>query len=145
MRKERVRCKHWRGLINKPKPEFLYKRPPKGKNRSIFKYFFGLFSIYLAPSGAKYCEKRVGPLQKGLETHFGTWETHFGTFWIFGIFMKFQAVIKSAASAASRKTKNQGPIDPGEPTDDGSACGRRGSAGPPWILVPDSWSSWRLR
>ena len=27
--------------------------------------------------------------------------------------------------------------DPGEPTDDGSACGRRGSAGLPWILVLD--------
>ena len=48
----------------------------------------------------------------------------------------FQAVIKSAASAASRETKNQGPRSR-EPADDGSASGRRGSAGLPWIMVPD--------
>ena len=30
---------------------------PKSKFSSIFCYFFGLFSKYLAPSGAKYREK----------------------------------------------------------------------------------------
>ena len=34
------------------------KKPKKGNFSSIFCYFFGRFSIYLAPSGAKYREKR---------------------------------------------------------------------------------------
>ena len=43
---------------------------------------FALFSIHLAPSGAKYCEKGVGSLQKGWETHFGTFNFwHKPGFW----------------------------------------------------------------
>ena len=72
---------------------------------SFFHNFFSRFSIYLAPSGAKYCEK-------GWETPFELldfWKTRFG----FLDFGKIQAVIKSAASAASQRP-NQG-IKSGNP------------------------------
>ena len=65
---------------------FLKNKAQKGIFSLFVSRFFSFFSISLAPSGAKYCEKG--------------WETLFGTFWVFGFFVKFQAVIKSAASAA---------------------------------------------
>ena len=40
-----------------------------------FLYFFGLFSIYLAPSGAKYCEKGLAAIGKSLGKGLGRiWE-----------------------------------------------------------------------
>ena len=57
----------------------------------IFHYFFGRFSIYLAPSGAKYCEKGLAAIGKTFGKGLGK--------------ANFQAVIKSAASAASLGTK----------------------------------------
>ena len=48
--------------------------------------------------------------------------------------VKFQAVIKSAASAASRKTKNQGPRSRGAPEP------RRPQAEPSSVGSPGSWS-----
>ena len=57
---------------------------------SFFRIFFGRSSIYLAPSGAKYCEKGFAAIGKS----FGK---GLGRFWKK---LNFQAVIKSAASAA---------------------------------------------
>ena len=91
----------------------------KKKQKSIdFCYFFGFFSKYLAPSGAKYCRKGLAAigksLGKGLER---VWKL-FETFCVFcacfahvlRVFcacfahvlekLNFQAVIKSAASAS---------------------------------------------
>ena len=48
--------------------------------------------------------------------------------------VEFQAVIKSAASAASRKTKSWGPSSR-KASDGGSACGRRGTG-----FSPGAWS-----
>ena len=50
-----------RGVIDRPILELL----TFGSNRAFglkpaFSIFFGRFSIYLAPSGAKYCKKGVG-------------------------------------------------------------------------------------
>ena len=61
--------------------------PKKGNFSLIFLYFFDLFSKYLAPSGAKYCEKGLAAIGKGFGKVLGK--------------LNFQAVIKSAASAAS--------------------------------------------
>ena len=61
---------------------------------SFFHNFFSRFSIYLAPSGAKYCEKGLAAMWKS-----------FGGFGKVLEKLNFQAVIKSAASAASRKPK----------------------------------------
>ena len=44
--------------------ESLYKRPKKAIFPSFFHDFFGRFSIYLAPSGAKYCEKGLAAIGK---------------------------------------------------------------------------------
>ena len=55
----------------------------------------------------------------------------------------FQAVIKSAASAASPKTESRGPSSRGA-QDGGSACRRRG-LGRARGVVPWIWSSGRLR
>ena len=54
-------------------------------------FFSSRFSKYLAPSGAKYCEKGLAAIGKS----FGK---GLGRFWKK---LNFQAVIKSAASAAS--------------------------------------------
>ena len=56
----------------------------------------------------------------------GDRQTHFGTFGTFLIFVKFEAVIKSAASAASRKPKSREGSSRGV-QDGGAAGGQR-----PW-------------
>ena len=43
----------------------LYKRPKKDKKQLIFQYFFDLVSKYLAPGGAKYCEKGLAVANLG--------------------------------------------------------------------------------
>ena len=90
----------------------------------MFQRFFRRCSIYLAPSGAKYCMKGFGRFRNWrgmIGTHilrllnFGNerfWrlkapKTHISGRTDSGL--NFRAVIKSAASAASRETKNQGP------------------------------------
>ena len=106
-RKGWVRYKHWRGVIDKPilglltfgsNLETLYKMP-KTQFSYICHDFFGRFSIYLAASAAKYCEKGLAATGK-------SFEKGLGRFWKK---LSFQAVIKSAASAASREINNQGP------------------------------------
>ena len=52
--------------------DLLSQSPKKAIFLSFFDDLFDIFSINLAPSGAKYCEKKAGPLQKGWETPFGT-------------------------------------------------------------------------
>ena len=80
--------------------------PKKAIFPSFFHDFFGLFSKYLAASAAKY-RKKGGPLQKlargDRQTHFGTFNFWFKTGFVDFLLKKlnFQAVIKSAASAAS--------------------------------------------
>ena len=70
--------------------------------------FSFIFLIYLAPSGAKYCEKGLAALGKS----FGK---GLGRFWKK---LNFQAVIKSAASAASPTA--WGAPDDGARWDDGA-------------------------
>ena len=72
---------------------------------SFLHYFFGRFSIYLAPSGAKYCGKGLAAIRKSIGKGLGR-------FWKK---LNFQAVIKSAASAASLDLQ-------GSPRDPPSAC-----------------------
>ena len=38
---------------------------PKRIKNNCFLYFFGLFPVYLAPSGAKYCEKGLAASKIG--------------------------------------------------------------------------------
>ena len=78
--------------------------------------FFTIFSavfIYLAPSGAKYCEKRVGRYWEKLWKGFGK--------------VLEKAKLSSRDQVGCRRSL---PGFAGEPTDDGSACGRRGSGAP---------------
>ena len=81
--------------------------------------FFGIFSIYLAASAAKDCEKQaVNQLAASAASPDS---------------VKFQAVIKSAASVASPKAKSRKPRPRGAP-------GRR----PGWQMTasgrsPGSW------
>ena len=99
--------------------------PQKGD----FWRFFGLFSIYLAPSGAKYCGKGLAAIGKSFGKGSGwVWKAANFEMLVSGApgarnqhlgrtdgGLNFQAVIKSAASAASlgtqkksqKKTKNR--------------------------------------
>ena len=56
-------------LVFKPSPNLQdtmsqLSRPKKGIFPSFFYDFFGRFSIYLAPSGAKYCARGIGRFGK---------------------------------------------------------------------------------
>ena len=99
----------------------------------------------MAASAAKYREKGLAAIGKSFGKGLGRIWEGFGRFWKK---LNFQAVIKSAASAASGKTKNQGPRSRG-------AHGRRlglrttGLGGSPgsWSLIfglPGGCASSRL-
>ena len=125
------RYKNWRGVIDKPILGLLtfgsnLDFSDFGTKRQIFAYFLDLFKIYSGFEG-RYWVGMSGSLVEKLN---------------------FQAVIKSAASAASRETKNQGPRSRG-------AHGRRlglrttGLGGSPgsWSLIfglPGGCASSRL-
>ena len=78
-------------VVPKKKTFVLIEKAQRRQKSNVFLVFFAIFSKYLAPSGAKYCEKGLAAIGKS----FGK---GLGRFWKK---LNFQAVIKSAASAAS--------------------------------------------
>ena len=127
------------GASGRQKPAFGRLKAPGPKKRpkkANFTYFLVFFGPGTGPRGFSRPWHRISRqkcriwMRMCRVTGVFAVSQKFGTLLVV-LKLNFQAVIKSAASAASRKTRIQ---DPGEPTGDGSAGGRRKRLGSPGFL-----------
>ena len=120
-----------------PNRRKLRRLPPKGHNQNIFD-FFGDAGPRADVQGILLALRFIFP---GRIHFLDAYLPSYCTFRHFG--RALEAVIKSAASAASRKTKSRGPRSREAP---GRRFGKRTAAsrGAPWIFVPWTRSSWMI-